>query len=646
MTTIQIRIVRSLALCLLLLLIILGLLISNQFWLTKLQSDVLFIVSLYQDLFVDHYSLSGWNMPGALYLFPDVALLLSLLCMIPEIGYSYVAYSISFFFLILAALTAIAFNLNKQEYAGLLNRFFYPNSHSGPILIGFVLTAVFMRVLENGYSRASATAFFILSYLGILSEIIIVPQFLLPFILSVLIFNLLGLLHRRILLITVALTAAAQLASWCTLQALALGKIITLHNLYYRYSFDLEVLLKTSNIFLRDMKYYMEVHGILFGILGVWLVISTYLLVRNRHYLCDAKNNYMNEGDLRYRILFLIVFSVISVLGTIAAPIAINRWVGRFSMHYAQLLYIWPLFSLSIMAASYKGKYVPWLKLALFVILFFGLFMILPGTKKLDLARLKLPYPKSIECLDKLAEIYNLHYGYGRYWHARYITILSRRGVRVNQVWLENLTPREWFNNRAWFCAAPKHAGGRYPKYDFIMVTPSTRATIEEKFGKPAHKEYCYGIEANVYNRESDIAFRNFLRLPAYIALGRELPSSPVSPESLGIFKPEGASWEAPGNVIIPEDGKLVARFDPPVANEIIEIAADGDDEYSIHFLSGETVLGSLIVPLTSKPDIQIRYLRLPEAVRNKSFDRLEIQPSKGDGHYSVGHIFLYDDSY
>jgi hypothetical protein len=568
----------------------------------------------------------------------------------------------------LAALTAIAFNLNKdlyrsllcilsgglflvclsqnQDYATLLNRFFYPNSHSGPIVMGFILIAVFMRVLEKGYSRTSATAFFILSYLGILSEIIIVPQFLLPLILSVLIFYLLGLLHRRILLVTVALTVAAQLASWCTLQALVLGKIITFHNLYYRSSFELNVFLNTSSMFLRDMKRFMEVFGLLFGVAGVWLVISAYLLIRNRHHLCDAKNNRMEESGLRYRMLFLIVFSIISVLGTIAAPIATNRWVGRFSIHYAQLLYILPLFSISIMAASYKGKYVPWLKLSLFVILFSGVVMILPGTKGLDLASLKLRYPKSIECLDKLAEAHNLHYGYGGYWHARFITIFSRRGVRVNQLLLDKLALHEWFNNTAPLCAAPRHAGGGYPKYDFILVTPSTRGTIEEKFGRPAHKEYCRGIETNIYNRESDIAFRNFLRLPAYLALGRELPSSPVSPESLGIFKAEGASWDAPGNVVIPEDGRLVARFDPPVANEIIEIAADGDDEYLIHFLSGETLLGSLIVPLTSKPDIQIRYLRLPGSVRKKSFDRLEIQPTRGDGNYSIGHIFLYDDSY
>lgn len=659
---------RVLIYCLFPLLVIIGLLTISLRWLAEINSDMLYIVSLYKDLFVNHYDVFGWNLHQAPYFFPDMAMFFPLLWATPDIGYAYVLYPILFFLLFLAVLTKIASILNKSHlngfpcifsagllwvalmqnsnYAFLSLIFFFPSYHGGAILIGFTLIAILLSAMQKGYSWGSAALLFLLSSLTILSDVIIVPQFLLPLVITTLIFYLLGFILLHTFLITFGLIVAAQLV------ALGLLKVIGMLGIFHipqviGYPQDIGFLMNQFLGFIRTMNYYLEATTSLCIIFLGWLVVSVALLVRYWHYLFFPEREQSGECKEVHFVLFLIIFSFFSLLGTIAAPIISGVWVDPpFSIRYMQPLYILPLFVLTIILTTYNNRRAFWLKVAGFsAVIIFGLYQIVPGVKTLKAANLKLSYPKQVQCLDELATNYDLQYGYSDYWNARYTTILSRSGVRVNQL-TPDLRIHHWVNNPAWYSHKIGKVGGQYPTYRFILTDRLLKADIEQKFGPPAVQQDCHGMEIYIYNRESDVAFRNFLRIPAIIANGREVPLSLISPEGLRRYTPNGTPWNAPGTVIIPESGEVSFRFDSSVVSEILEIAAGHNDEYTVDFSMNETLLGSLLVPVIPGPGIQARYLSLPKSMLGKPFDRFVVRPLHGDGAYSIGHIFLYEDSH
>ena len=82
---------------LLILLIFVGLLASSSHLLCGLNSDSLYLVTFYRDLFVDHYSILGWNLTPAPYFFPDMMLFSLMLFLAGDVGFEFALYSIVFF---------------------------------------------------------------------------------------------------------------------------------------------------------------------------------------------------------------------------------------------------------------------------------------------------------------------------------------------------------------------------------------------------------------------------------------------------------------------------------------------------------------------------------------------------------------------
>src|SRR5690242_14363806 len=79
-------------------------------------SDDLYAVSFCQDLLGSGYPMSGWHLPGAPYLFPDMALLLPCLWLSSDVAVAFLAYALAFN----AALVAVVFWVARE--AGLARR--------------------------------------------------------------------------------------------------------------------------------------------------------------------------------------------------------------------------------------------------------------------------------------------------------------------------------------------------------------------------------------------------------------------------------------------------------------------------------------------------------------------------------------------
>jgi hypothetical protein len=374
----------------------------------------------------------------------------------------------------------------------------------------------------------------------------------------------------------------------------------------------------------------------------IWHLVSVALVIVNRDYFLLARRGTARENGPRHILLFLIIFSFFSTLGTVGAPLVTGEeW---FPIRHMQPLYFLPLFVLAFTFTAYSDKTAVPLRVAgCSAVLAFSLYSIVPCANKLRPDDLKLPYPQHVQCLDEVAEEHGLRYGYGDYWSAKYVTFLSRSGLRVNQL-KPNLEMFEWINNPRWYVHGTGPNNRHYPEYRFILTNELAHEQIRLRFGSPALRKECHGVEIYIYDRKTDLSFRNFLRVPAVIASGEQMPISPTSPECLGQYKANGGAWDAPGNVIISDGGHVSVLFATPAIGESGEIAAD-EDEYEMEFFNNEEAVGTLTVPTVPYRGIQARYVALPETIARKPFDRLVIRPLRGDGNYSIGHIFVYSDS-
>lgn len=191
-------------------LIVFGLLnIARGFIQAGLNSDALYLACLYRDLFVDAYGWRGWNLPPAPYFFPDMALLFACLGWMSDVGLGYALYIVVFWlgiagfvtFLLcqnrmpqgasLYALTAIAYFialLQLPDNLQLTTFFFMPSFHAGIFYLGFLLLALTGRILFHGGSWITWGLFFFTLVAGCISDILILPQFVIPILLTVFFF--------------------------------------------------------------------------------------------------------------------------------------------------------------------------------------------------------------------------------------------------------------------------------------------------------------------------------------------------------------------------------------------------------------------------------------------------------------------------
>ncbi len=102
-----------------------------------------------------------------------------------------------------------------------------------------------------------------------------------------------------------------------------------------------------------------------------------------------------------------------------------------------------------------------------------------------------------VACLDAQG----LHGGVSDYWNAKHVTMLSRSGLRVQQVEPSG-RPYHWLNNRTWYVQTPA-------RYDFVLPARLDAALLAGEFGAPSRRITCAGEEVWVYGDELDSRARD-----------------------------------------------------------------------------------------------------------------------------------------
>jgi len=112
------------------------------------------------------------------------------------------------------------------------------------------------------------------------------------------------------------------------------------------------------------------------------------------------------------------------------------------------------------------------------------------------------PYPAAIQCLDRLQKEYHLRNGFADYWHARWIRMLSKRGLSLSQI-NKNLELTNYLDNKKFFSLPGK--------YQFIIVNNLVPGVIKKSVGKPDDIVFCPAMEVWLYlSRASQSRLNHF----------------------------------------------------------------------------------------------------------------------------------------
>lgn len=192
-------------------------------------SDLFFIRSLYEDVFVNGRGLAGWNLPPAPYFFPDMLLLYPSFALSPSLFGGYLLYGALLFPIFLLGVyalmrelgaparraapatfaAALLFIAAMQGTHPSMLVFFLPIFHAGAAVAGVWLLTGWARALRRGYTPGLAVAVLALSVALTLSDLFSVTQFFVPMVLVIGALRLRGRIDPAVADTTLALIVAA-----------------------------------------------------------------------------------------------------------------------------------------------------------------------------------------------------------------------------------------------------------------------------------------------------------------------------------------------------------------------------------------------------------------------------------------------------
>jgi len=126
-------------------------------------------------------------------------------------------------------------------------------------------------------------------------------------------------------------------------------------------------------------------------------------------------------------------------------------------------------------------------------------------------------YPPMVKCLDEVARRHKLNYGVADYWISKYVTALSRTGVRVVSV-TPRLDPFPDFTNVEWFLGGVGARRHDRPFYTFAILgsmrpdAPGVSRVALDALGPALAVENCQGFEIRVLPENADARIKEQFR--------------------------------------------------------------------------------------------------------------------------------------
>lgn len=448
-------------------------------------ADCLYLPSLYKDLFLDGYTLKGWELNPAPNFFPDMILYFVLMALsghsliVASFLFSFIQFSLMVFLLLRIFRRLLpGFSAHWQsiivllsgcfilEYLFLTREFFYSfyilsNAfHTGSFVMALLSLLLSLRYLRE----PSPTLWWLMLLIGslcVLSDRIFLVLYTTPAAVAVL-----SLAGRRQL--SHLLRFAAVLVLSATLGLLALwwlsqGDYFMIDRPHKLMAFD--EMQASLEIFCRQMRFYLSE----FGFKSLTIVLSLLSFIGLIWLFFKLKQS---TWEFRYYLAFSTLFSLL----VISAPILNGSYTGYDVLRYNIFpFFLMPLNLVIVMAVALRQTRKPFARPTVSA---FCVVLVLFAVSRIDtigLYRFFHYYPEQARVLDTLTEKYPLKCGISNYWDAKPVTMFSRKGLRLHAVY-PDLGFQGHVANQSWFCDNT---------FNYLFLNPPLdTATCQKAFGK------------------------------------------------------------------------------------------------------------------------------------------------------------------
>jgi hypothetical protein len=247
------------------------------------------------------------------------------------------------------------------------------------------------------------------------------------------------------------------------------------------------------------------------------------------------------------------------------------------------------------------------------------------------------PAQDKLAWIESVMKEHGLHQGYCDYWNEKPALVYSQGRVRMAGL-LEWNEPsclfmlKAWISNRAWWVGRP---GQPFPVYDFALTDGMDVERLKASFGPPASIERWQGHELWIYNRPSDVLFRNYLRKFLDGANGcRTVLCVP------GLARPRIADVLNPHSMRIASGQDVSVAMESPVKADVLELWGWQKDSWILEFWQGGRMLRRLSLSGSGQPGLAVWCAK---ALPPEAFDRLVLRCTSGQEGLLRNLIFYPD---
>jgi hypothetical protein len=630
-------------------------------------TDLLYLAALYRDLSSHAFSLQGWSLTPAPYFLPDMLFFFIASAVTPDLPSAYSLYAAIYLTCMLGSFYWIARRVassrsdrilvvgfvallmsalcrphgpHDSPYAFVMHWVLAPTGHGGGLLTGIVLIELGVQLLER-LTLGRLMAFVLLDFAAIFSDRLTLTEFLLPLIIGSTIVLLLKRRWTPLLALLVigissflALKSADAYIAWTANHGPI--RIPVIVPFVPTAGMRAEIWGK----FVRDWKEIAGPASPVFILLVTSIVAAS--IVTAREYRGRRKGS---EPKRQMGLgIFLLIVSL-SCVSAVAVPIRMCYWANTDNFRYSLALLGLPPLLLTLCGAAILTRFSARSQVvaagATFIL---GVVFWLPALKVPPVDGNEIFDGALVKFVDDNVIKHGLHHGYGEYWASRKIVMASKTAVMINVIDDVDEPPRFWVDNPNHWCKLPARSDEAYPVYDFILALEKDQQNIVSHFGPPAALEELYGYALMIYNRPTDVAFRNLGRVAAIDAANARLPSQVGRPKILNHLKFEATAWNSDKARVIAPGTQLVLKIEPAIGGDLLQVMTNTRYAYHLEFRNGSTPVGAFNLPGKAGSGLHIQYVPLRPITGGKPFDLVIITPPPGSGEYSVGTFVVLPD--
>lgn len=475
---------------------------------TFFNSDLLYLPSLYKDIFVDNFSLSGWKLTPAPYFFPDM-LIYFILMFFTNCNIYYSTYIIGVIQIILFTISGsllVCNIINKKfiEIFELLSiilisilisiifftfpfeitlSMFLPTFHFGAFVCSLICFIILLKLI-NSNNIFILLSFFVFLIISLTSDRLMFTTFIIP--------SLCSLFITRNKISTenkISVNAIIIVSTLCSLLFISiLNKYHFLSVVPYEYKNFIikEKIIVLLNIIKNNINYCI--------ILLLTAVNIFFYYINKRRYLENFNMNFYLNFNFFMNLTVLIVPILTMDNDSMTALRYCFPIFFTFLLNLIIFLYQNNLTENSLFLKIKSGIYI--------LILIFIVFI--SGKTDFKMERL-IFYPEITKFLDDNAEKYNLKYGISNYWNAKLNTFFSKKNIRVYQVQSHGEKANICYyhiNNVNWYIGE-KNSVYNKPYYNFLISEGLNFKAVINQFGHPSHIiQFKDNVCLLVYNKD------------------------------------------------------------------------------------------------------------------------------------------------